>query len=283
MKRPTPQSDWPDSWRAAYHYDLAEIFGESGRTAIAYEQRMSRTLNLIRQVVASGARIIDIAAAQGNFSLRLAEAGYRVTWNDIRAELADYVRLKYVTGDIRFLPGDAFALAPGELYDAAVITEIIEHVAHPDAFLAQVQKLVRPGGHIIMTTPNGEYFANRLPKFSDCPDPSMFEGVQFQPDGDGHIFLLHREEVRALAEKADLDIVSMELFTSFFAAGRLRTKALLSATPNALTARFERFCASLPASLSARLFTQMAVCLKKPETPAVQAHRGFLSSAPASQ
>ena len=39
---------------------------------------------LIEKYLVPGSRIIDIAAAQGNFSLHLAEAGYRVTWNDLR-------------------------------------------------------------------------------------------------------------------------------------------------------------------------------------------------------
>ena len=38
--------------------------------------------------------MLDLAAGQGNFSLALAERGYRVTWNDLRGDLEGYVRLK---------------------------------------------------------------------------------------------------------------------------------------------------------------------------------------------
>jgi 2-polyprenyl-6-hydroxyphenyl methylase/3-demethylubiquinone-9 3-methyltransferase len=122
-----------------------------------------------------------------------------------------------------------------------------------------------------MTTPNGEYFANRLPKFSECADPSKFEAEQFKPDGDGHIFLLHREEVPPLASGAGLEILSTELFTSFLAAGRLRTEFFLRATSPQLLHRIEQLCAGLPMSIAARVFTQMAVCFRKPERPLTSA------------
>ena len=37
------------------------------------------------------------------------------------------------------------------------ITEVIEHVAHPDRLLQQAAALVRPGGYVVMTTPNGRF------------------------------------------------------------------------------------------------------------------------------
>jgi len=270
MKQPVPDATWPESWRTAYAFDLIEVFDGDAKSlghARAYRQRMDRTLQLIQSVTPLGASVLDIAAAQGNFSLRLAELGYRVTWNDLRGELADYVMCKRERGDVHFLPGDVFALTASEQYQTVLITEIIEHVAHPDAFLVQVARLVRPGGHVVMTTPNGAYFANRLPKFSQCADPTRFEAKQFKPDADGHIFLLHSDEMPPLASAAGLEILSTDLFTTFLAAGRLRTQALLYAAPSEFILRLERLCARLPTSLAARVFTQMAVCFRKPERP----------------
>src|SRR5439155_10644657 len=134
--------------------------------AYAYARRRDETLALIQKVAQPPQSILDVAAAQGNFSLALAELGYSVTWNDIREELADYVRLKYERGSLEFAPGNAFELGFENRFDIVLITEIIEHVAHPDQFLRQVAQLVKPGGHIVMTTPNGGYFLNRLPRFS---------------------------------------------------------------------------------------------------------------------
>ena len=171
MKRIQPDPSWPQSWKDSYFYDQSEIYGEISHHgyAYAYENRRRETLRLLTEVLTPGARILDIAAAQGNFSLALAELGFDVTWNDLRSELADYVRLKHERGQIQFAAGNAFELQFPALFDAVLITEIIEHVAHPDEFLAKAAALVRPGGYIVMTTPNGGYSETRCRSFPSAP------------------------------------------------------------------------------------------------------------------
>ena len=266
MKRVHPDNSWPGSWKDSYFYDLQEIYGEITNRGYtyAYENRRRHTLKLIQEVLAPGTRLLDIAAAQGNFSLTLAEMGYDVVWNDLRAELADYVRQKHDHGTVGFAPGDVFALEFKTPFDAILITEIIEHVAHPDEFLGKVATLVRPGGYIVMTTPNGAYFRNRLPKFSECLDPSRFEAIQFKPNADGHIFLLHPDEVAALAEKAGLRIDKFSLFTNPLTSGHMKTEQALRTVPKPVVEWLESISQLLPRKLSTRLLIQMAVRFRKP-------------------
>ena len=207
MKRVYIQPTWPDSWKYSYPYDLEEVYGEITNRgyAYAYDARRQQALRLLTEVLVPGARILDIAAAQGNFTLALAEMGYMVTWNDLREDLADYVRLKLEHGDVSFAAGNAFELDFPSPFDAVLITEIIEHVAHPDEFLTKTAELVKPGGYIVLTTPNGAYLRNKLPKFSECPDPSIYEEIQFKPNSDGHIFLLHPDEIQPLAARSGLE------------------------------------------------------------------------------
>lgn len=265
MKRIEPQKDWPPSWKESYFYDQSEIYGEISHHgyAYAYANRRDQTLRLLTEVLEPGARILDVAAAQGNFSLALAELGFDVTWNDLRTELADYVRLKQERGKITFAPGNAFELQFPSLFDAVLITEIIEHVAHPDDFLAKAAALVRPGGSIVMTTPNGGYFKNSLPKFSECADPAIFESVQFKPNADGHIFLLHVEEIEPLARRAGLSIEKIVLFTNPLTAGHVKTEPLLGILPRGLVNFGERVSQSLPFALKKKTLVQMGVRFRK--------------------
>ncbi len=265
MKRIDPQPDWPKSWQESSFYDQSEIYGNISHRgyAYAYENRRRETLRLLTEVLSPGARILDLAAAQGNFSLALAELGFDVTWNDLRAELADYVRLKYERGQIAFAAGNAFELTFPSRFDAVLITEIIEHVAHPDDFLAKAAALVRPGGFIVMTTPNGGYFKNRLPKFSECADPAVFESMQFKPNADGHIFLLHPDEIAPLARSAGLQVEKIVLLTNPLTAGHVKTESLLKILPRRVVAITESVTRHLPSVLKKKALVQMGVRFRK--------------------
>jgi 2-polyprenyl-3-methyl-5-hydroxy-6-metoxy-1,4-benzoquinol methylase len=265
VKRIEPEPDWPQSWKDSYLYDQSEIYGKISDHgyAYAYDNRRRATLRLLTGVLSPGAHVLDVAAAQGNFSLALAELGFDVTWNDLRAELADYVRLKHERGKIEFAAGNAFELAFPSLFDAVLITEIIEHVAHPDDFLIKATALVRPGGYIVMTTPNGGYFKNRLPKFSECADPSVFESVQFKPNSDGHIFLLHVDEIEPLARRVGLVVEKIALFTNPLTAGHVKTEALLKILPRGIVQIAESISRSLPSPLKKKTLVQMAVRFRK--------------------
>jgi len=266
MRKPQPQPDWPVSWQAAYQFDLLEFFGEDRRApgyVRAYQNRFQKLMTMVEARLPKGSAIIDVAAAQGNFSLGLAERGYRVTWNDLRGDLAGYVQLKYTSGEICFAAGNAFDLSIGG-FDGAVITEVIEHVAHPDQFLCRIADLVRPGGYIFMTTPNGGYFRNRLPRFSECPDPSVYEAGQFKPDADGHIFLIHIDELAALAQPAGLQIIDIDLFTNPLTVGQIKLSLLHHVLPRGFIDQIETWSqAKLPPSLALRMLTQMSVCFRK--------------------
>ena len=223
-------------------------------------------MGLLTDVLEPGARVLDLAAAQGNFSLALAEMGYEVTWNDLRAELAEYVRLKHERGQIQFEPGNAFDLKFPPSFDAVLITEVIEHVAHPDELLRKAATFVRPGGYIVMTTPNGAYFRNGLPRFSDCADPTIYEAVQFKPDADGHIFLLHPDEIQALARQANLRVDTMNLFTNPLTAGHMKMERLLRVFSKRWIDRFEVAAQQLPFPLRQKTLVQIAVRFQKPAT-----------------
>lgn len=266
MKRVHIQDGWPDSWKYSYPYDLEEVYGEITNRgyAYAYDHRRRQALRLLTEVVTPGARILDIAAAQGNFSLTLAEMGYEVTWNDLREDLAGYARLKQERGQIHFAPGNAFELSFPSPFDAVLITEIIEHVAHPDDFLLKTAQLVRPGGYVVMTTPNGAYFRNTLPRFSDCADPGVYEAVQFKPNSDGHIFLLHPDEVQSLASRAGLAVDEIVLFTNPLTNGHLKTELVLRVLPRNLVDTLEAATQRLPESMGRKLLLQMGVRFRKP-------------------
>lgn len=265
MKRLEIEESWPSSWKYSYPYDLQEIWGEitDRGYAYAYANRRSQTLALLKEVLPAGSSVLDVAGAQGNFSLTLAEAGYRVTWNDLREDLVDYVKLKYESGAIEYAPGNVFDLGFEEQFDCVLITEIIEHVAHPDEFLQKIGKMVKAGGYVVMSTPNGAYIRNKLPRFSECTDPSQFEDMQFKPNADGHIFLLWPDEIRELADKSGLMLEKHQLFTNPLTAGHIKLSHLLNILPRFIPERVEALSQKLGEGIKTKLMSGSATRFKK--------------------
>jgi 2-polyprenyl-6-hydroxyphenyl methylase/3-demethylubiquinone-9 3-methyltransferase len=270
MKRLSPDPAWPASIKESHHYDELEVWGDPSDPgySYAYRNRFRAALDLVAAAARPPARVLDLAAAQGNFTLTLAEMGYQVVWNDLRAELADYVRRKHEFGRVDYAPGNVFELRPEDLrpFDVVLATEVIEHVAHPDRFLAKLATFLRDGGTVVLTTPNGGYFRNRLPRFSECPDPARYEAGQFRPNADGHIFLLHGDEVAALAARAGLTVEKLVLFTNPLTNGHLGTTRLLRGLSRKPIDLLERATQCLPAVLKRPLSVHLAASLRKVAT-----------------
>lgn len=266
MRTIVPVGDWPESWRHVYAFDRVELYDDHSNPGHrrAYGNRARHVLEMASSVLRQGDRVLDLAAAQGNYTLWLAERGYDVTWNDLRSDLEGYVRLKWERGTVRYAPGNAFDLRFPDPFDLVLATEIIEHVAHPDEFLRKAATLVRPGGHLLLSTPNGGYVLSDRPRFSETADATQFEAMQFQPDASGHIFLLHEDELPALAVAAGLTVREVRLFTNPLTNGHLKTAALHHVAPGALLDAGEWATRHLPRPFVRRLHTAMAVLLQRP-------------------
>lgn len=99
-----------------------------------------------------GQRVLDIPAGMGQFTDALRAGGHTVTPADINKERPDYAFADMT----RRLPFDDGA------FDAAVCLEGIEHMADPLLLLGELIRVVRPGGRVILSTPNVQNYYSRL-------------------------------------------------------------------------------------------------------------------------
>lgn len=268
MKIPAINNDWPSSVKESHLYDRLEVGGERFNAAYAtmYGHRRQRTLAALQDYCPTSSKVLDLAAASGNFSIGAAELGYQVTWNDLRAELIDYVKLKARRElGIDFVPENIFELSGkyDGAFDCVMALEVIEHVAHPDDFVAKLSDLVKPGGIIIVSTPNGGYFRNSLPRFTECKDPSVFESMQFGPNADDHIFLLYEDEMIDFGEKAGLELLRYEQFTNPLSAGHVKLRHLHKVLPVSMIEFLENRSRRMPKFVKSHLMNSSLAVYRK--------------------
>jgi SAM-dependent methyltransferase len=52
---------------------------------------------------------------------------------------------------------------PSDRFDLVVSVEVLEHVEDDESFVAEVWRVLKPGGKFLMTTPNGDFVENHNP------------------------------------------------------------------------------------------------------------------------
>lgn len=132
-----------------------------GYKAKAYDDRIPRCLQLLGQLAPRS--LLDVGCGDG-FFLRLAKhrgigtehlAGLEISASSI--EVAERAGFDCRRIDV----GEPFPF-PDNSFEAVFAGEVIEHLANPDAMLEEVFRVLVPGGHLLLTTPNLVAWFNRI-------------------------------------------------------------------------------------------------------------------------
>lgn len=110
------------------------------------------------RVKLAGARVLDVGCGGGLLCEALFHAGARVTGIDLAEGMVEVAQLHAAEQNlpVEYLHADAESLVSthADTFDVVTCMEMLEHVPHPDATLATLAKLVRPGGSVFISTIN---------------------------------------------------------------------------------------------------------------------------------
>lgn len=176
----------------------------------------------------------------------LAEQGHTVLAVDIRPQFLEYARSRHTHGDVRFMVANVMEEdLPGE-HDLIFANQVIEQLVYPAAFLSRLHRLLKPGGRLVTTTPNGAYIKNNFPTYTELGDPRDWEHLQFTADGDGHFFAYNAEELRGFFLSEGFEQVQTRYFESPFINGHMKLRYLHPFAPVGALRALDRLTLLLP-------------------------------------
>ena len=112
---------------------------------------------------------------------------------------------------------------PKNLFDIVYAAEIIEHLYNTDRLVEEIYRILKPGGYLIITTPNLNCWINRLifllgnqPLFLETSTKSSLIGMGFlkhlkkQEAPVGHLRIFNKDSIKDILEFNKLKIVNMK-------------------------------------------------------------------------
>lgn len=166
-------------WKAytTYHTHTSNSSGKAEKLLLSLANRLTRIpLSLIwinnglwREVhhlrymtlkhTPSG-KLLDVGCGGGRFMSRMRRLGWEVEGIDFDEKATSKITRRY---GMKTYTGDLLSCKlPSASYDAITMSHAIEHLFDPKKSLKECMRLLRPGGKLVVTTPNVESAAAML-------------------------------------------------------------------------------------------------------------------------
>lgn len=248
------------------------------QTELSLSRINSAIVSLISGETQRG-RTLELGAGKGALSLRLAELGFDMTAADFDPEsfIAPGIPCERIDVEHPFP-------FPGESFDFVIGAELIEHLEDHFSFIRECGRVLKPGGCLILSTPNLLNLASRLKYlltgfYSLCQRPnSEFERIRLYQ----HInpvnyynlrFILHSNNFRIRSVKTDryrrssLSLAFLYPFIRFF------TGSTMQGEPDERQTAVNREIQTVMLSPEI-LFGRTLIVAARKEPPHEQAHTG---------
>lgn len=138
--------------RAFFYENLADEF-DSKMNRYEVEKRLRLIFNeALGNFDLDGVELLDAGCGTGLFSQAAAARGASVTSVDVGdqllAKVAEKCDSRRIVGSVEALPFEPAS------FDMVICTEVIEHTVAPRKAVSELTRVLRPGGTLVLTTPN---------------------------------------------------------------------------------------------------------------------------------
>ena len=152
--------------RDTFYYNGREFTKEQiikyldlSRKNVLRDSRVIETMKLIE-----GSYVLDVGCASGDWSRMIAEEKQcRVLGIDLLDTSIEIANKFNQVDGVEFRVGDIFDMHfADDTFDCVVFLETIEHVYEPATFLREFHRILKPGGFLVLSTPNATSYHNLL-------------------------------------------------------------------------------------------------------------------------
>jgi SAM-dependent methyltransferase len=153
---------------------------------------------------APGGRLLDVGCGDGKFLWALDPKRWDRAGVEPVGPVVELVRARFP--EIRFIQGDAFSPElQEETFDIITLWHSIEHFIDPFGALEKLSRLLRPGGKLVVSTPN---FAGW--------QAQLFREHWFAFDPPRHLFYFSSVALKALLQNAGLQVCGCYFFSRVY-------------------------------------------------------------------
>ncbi|HIE4563162.1 TPA: glycosyltransferase [Stenotrophomonas maltophilia] len=128
-----------------------------------------------------GKDVLDVASGEGYGSAMLASRARSVRGVDISQEAVDHAAGRYSTlTNLKYLQGSAAAIPlADDSVDVVVSFETIEHLMEQEEMMAEIRRVLRSDGVLVMSSPNKEVYSDRAGYHNDFHVKELYQ-AEFQ-------------------------------------------------------------------------------------------------------
>lgn len=132
--------------------------------AIIRESRLRATESQVELVKKhnDGAHLLDIGCGEGFFLFSASKFGYATKGVELSEDAAAYARKEFGL-DVETKPFEEVRF-PENHFDVITLWQVLEHMLYPLMVLEEVHRILKPGGMLVITTPNIEGIPARILK-----------------------------------------------------------------------------------------------------------------------
>jgi ubiquinone/menaquinone biosynthesis C-methylase UbiE len=118
--------------------------------------------------------VLDVGCGTGYGSSILASNARTVLGVDISKDAIGFAQQNYARTNLQFLVADCYRLSlKSESVEGVVCLEVIEHLLDQEAFLGEIQRVLKEDGLLVISTPNRIFYTD------ECKESNPFHKREF--------------------------------------------------------------------------------------------------------